>query len=142
MDSMWMRVGTQLLARVTGPMKFRLVLQPLMASFFAVRSGLADAKAGKTPYFWGLLSDHGQREDMIKDGWKSVGRVFILALVLDAVYQLIELHFIYPGEMIIVAIILAIVPYLILRGIVTRIARRKIAASTRPADTPPLRNAS
>ena len=142
MDSMWMRVGTQLVARVTGPMKFRLVLQPCMAAFFAIRAGLADAKAGKPPYFWGLLSDHGQRVDMLKDGWKSVGRVFILALVLDAVYQLIELHFIYLGEMIIVAFVLAILPYLILRGIVTRLARRKIAASTPAADIPPLRNVS
>ena len=124
MDQMWERVGTQLLARVSGPMKFRLVLQPCMAAFFAIRAGLADAKAGKSPYFWGLLSDHGQRVDMLKDGWKSVGRVFILALVLDAVYQIIVIHFVYPGEMIIVAIILAIVPYLILRGLVTRIARK------------------
>ena len=142
MDSMWMRVGTQLVARVSGPMKFRLVLQPCMAAFFAIRAGLADAKAGKPPYFWGLLSDHGQRVDMLKDGWKSVGRVFILALVLDAVYQLIELHFIYLGEMIIVAFVLAILPYLILRGIVTRLARRKIAASTPAGDIPPLRNVS
>jgi hypothetical protein len=142
MDSIWMRVGTQLLARVTGPMKFRLVLQPLMASFFAVRAGLADAKAGRTPYFWGLLSDHGQREDMIKDGWKSVGRVFILALVLDVVYQIIEIHFVYIGEAIIVAFVLAILPYLILRGIVTRLARRRIAASKPAADIPPLRNVS
>jgi hypothetical protein len=124
MDQMWERVGTQLLARVSGPMKFRLVLQPCMAAFFAIRAGLADARAGKPPYFWGLLSDHGQRVEMLKDGWKSVGRVFILALVLDAVYQIIVIHFLYPGEMIIVAIILAIVPYLILRGLVTRIARK------------------
>ena len=124
MDQMWERVGTQLLARVSGPMKFRLVLQPCMAAFFAIRAGLADARADKPPYFWGLLSDHGQRVEMLKDGWKSVGRVFILALVLDAVYQIIVIHFLYPGEMIIVAIILAIVPYLILRGLVTRIARK------------------
>lgn len=142
MDGVWVRFSTQLLARVSGPMKFRLVLQPAMATFFAVRSGLADARAGKPPYFWGLLSHPGQRVEMIKDGWKSVGRVFLLALVLDAVYQLIVLRFIYPGEMISVAIILAIVPYLIVRGLVTRIARRKIAAAARPADTPPLRNAS
>jgi hypothetical protein len=121
---MWERVGTQLLARVSGPMKFRLVLQPCMAAFFAIRAGLADAKAGKSPYFWGLLSDHGQRVEMLKDGWKSIGRVFILALVLDAVYQIIVIHFVYPGEMVIVAIILAIVPYLILRGLVTRFARK------------------
>ncbi|MGC1648403.1 MAG: hypothetical protein WA741_21505, partial [Candidatus Sulfotelmatobacter sp.] len=97
MDQMWERVGTQLLARVSGPMKFRLVLQPCMAAFFAIRAGLADAKAGKSPYFWGLLSDHGQRVEMLKDGWKSIGRVFILALVLDAVYQIIVIHFVYPG---------------------------------------------
>jgi hypothetical protein len=142
MDSMWMRVTSQLLARVSGPMKFRLVLQPTMAAFFAIRSGLADARAGKTPYFWCLISDPSQRAGMIKDGWKSVGRVFILALVLDAVYQMIVLHFVYPGEMIIVAFVLAIVPYLILRGLVTRFARRKIAASARPAGVPPLRKAS
>ncbi len=123
MDHMWARIGTQLLARVSGPMKFRLVLQPCMAAFFAIRSGLADAKAGKPPYFWGLFSDPAQRGAMLKDGWKSVGRVFILALVLDAVYQLIELHFVYPGEMVIVAFVLAIVPYLILRGLTTRVAR-------------------
>jgi hypothetical protein len=142
MDSTWTRFATQLIARVSGPMKFRLVLQPAMAAFFAIRSGLADARAGKTPFFWCLLSDPSQRADLLKDGWKSVGRVFILALVLDAVYQVIELHFIYVGEMIVVAFLLAIVPYLILRGLVTRIARKKIAPPTRTADTPPLRNAS
>ena len=124
MDGMWTRVGTEMVDRVTGPMKFRLVLQPVMAAFFAIRAGLADAKAGKPPYFWALLSDPAQRVDMIKDGWKSVGRVFILAVVLDVVYQIIELRFVYPGEMIIVAFVLAIVPYLILRGLVTRLARR------------------
>ena len=124
MDDMWTRVGHNLIDRVSGPMKFRLVLQPTMAAIFAIRSGLADAKLGKPPYFWGLLTDSGQREAMAKDGWKSVGKVFILAMVLDAIYQLIEEHFIYPGEMLIVAFVLAIVPYLILRGLVTRMARR------------------
>ena len=132
MDDIWTRVGSQLIARVSGPMKFRMVLQPVMASFFAIRSGLADAKAGKPPYFWGLLTHPGERAEMVKDGWKSVGKVFILAIVLDIIYQLIVLHTVYPGEMIIVAFILAILPYLILRGIVTRLARKKGAASARP----------
>ena len=142
MDHMWVRVATQLIARVSGPMKFRLVLQPCMAAFFAIRSGLADARAGKTPYFWCLLSDPGQRADMIKDGWKSVGRVFILALVLDAVYQIMVLHFVYLGEMIIVAFVLAIVPYLIVRGLVTRVARTNNTVLARAADAPPMRKAS
>jgi hypothetical protein len=125
MDHMWVRVGSQLLARVSGPMKFRLVLQPAMAAFFAIRSGLADARAGNPPYFWALICDRGQREAMLKDGWKSISRVFILALVLDVIYQIIVLRFVYPGEAVIVAFVLAIVPYLIVRGLATRVARKK-----------------
>ena len=37
----------------------------------------------------------------------------MLALVLDVVYQIIAEHFVYPGEAITVAIVLALVPYLI-----------------------------
>jgi len=123
MDDMWVRITSQLAARIHGPMDFRLVLQPAMAAFFAIRSGLADARDGKAPYFWSLLSDRADRVEIIKDGWKSVGRVFVLAVVLDVVYQLYVLHFVYPGEALIVAFVLAIVPYLILRGLVTRLAR-------------------
>ena len=130
MDDMWVRFTTDLIARVTGPLHFRLVLQPLMAAFFAIRSGLADASAGKPPYFWALLSNRSDRRAMIKDGWKSIGRVFLLAIVLDVVYQLYVLHFVYPPQAIFVALILAIVPYLILRGLVTRLARRKRGVST------------
>jgi hypothetical protein len=135
MDPMWTRVADSMVARVTGPMKFRIVMQPLMATFFAVRAGLADARAGRPPYFWALLSRHGEREAMLKDGWKSVGRVLILAIVLDIVYQIYEQHFVYPGEVLIVAFMLAIVPYLIVRGLVTRVARRKegwVAAKAEP----------
>ena len=125
MDDIWVRVIENLQDRITGPMKFRLLLQPLMASIFAVMSGLKDARLGKPPYFWALLTDPSHRRDMLKDGWKSVGKVFVLALVLDVIYQIIVLRFVYPGEAIIVALVLAIVPYLILRGLVTRLARMR-----------------
>jgi hypothetical protein len=50
MDDMWARYFRDLVDRFSGPMKFRLVLQPLMAAFFAIRSGLKDAKSGKPPF--------------------------------------------------------------------------------------------
>jgi hypothetical protein len=136
MHDMWGRIASDLIARVSGPLKFRLVLQPAMAAFFAIRAGLADAKAGRPPYFWSLLSDPAHRDYMLKDGWKGVGKVFILALILDVVYQIIVIHFVYPGEAIIVAIILAILPYLILRGLMTRFARSSKSVAQRPASTP------
>ena len=122
MEDMWIRFVDDLHGRIGGPMKFRLLLQPLMASIFAVMSGLRDARAGNPPYFWALLSNPGHRRDMLRDGWKSVGKVFVFALVLDVVYQLVVLRFFYPGETILVALLLAIVPYLIVRGLVTRMA--------------------
>ena len=136
MDDMLTRIGRDLIDRVSGPMKFRLFLQPAMAAYFAIRSGLADARAGKTPYFWCLVTDPAQRHDMLKDGWKSVGGVFILAIVLDVVYQIIVQRFVYPGETIIVAFVLAIVPYLILRGLVTRIARWNAVRHQQDRQTP------
>jgi hypothetical protein len=126
MDPMTARIMHNLAERVTGPMHFRLLLQPAMATFFAIRDGLKDARECKPPYFWGLFTDKGEREAMAKNGWKSVGKVFILAIVLDVVYQIIEHRWtIYPGEAVLVAIILAIVPYLLLRGPINRLVCRQ-----------------
>ena len=125
MDDVWTRLLEDMASRVTGPMKFRLVLQPVMAAIFAIRSGLADARNGKPAYFWTLFSDPAHRADMLEDGWKSVGKVFVLALILDVVYQIIATRFVYPGEAIITAFLLAIVPYLFLRGLTTRLARKR-----------------
>ena len=43
---------------------------------------------------------------------------------MDVIYQLIELKTFYPVEALIIAIVLAFVPYVVLRGIAARIARR------------------
>ena len=58
MDDMWTRLTHDLIARVSGPMKFRLVLQPLMASIFAIRAGLRDALER------GLDSDDGPEKSL------------------------------------------------------------------------------
>lgn len=126
MDHLAARIMENVTARVTGPMKFRLVLQPGMAIFLAVREGLKDAREGRPPYLWACLTDSGERKAMLKEGWKSVGKVFILAVVLDIVYQLIEHRWrVYVGEAVIVAIILALVPYLLVRGPINRIIRHE-----------------
>jgi len=125
MEDLLTRIFENLIDRVSGPMKFRLILQPLMAIIFAVRSGLKDAKGGRPAYFWALFTDSAHRRDMVRDGWKSVGRVFILAIVIDVIYQLIVFRWVYPVEALLVAAILAFIPYLLIRGLVNRIARRK-----------------
>jgi hypothetical protein len=125
MEDIWLRFAGNMVDRVSGPMKFRLLLQPTMAALLAIRSGLKDARAGKPPYFWTIATDRTARAELLRDGWKSVGKVFVLALALDVVYQIVELRFVYPGEAVIVAFLLAIVPYLVLRGLVTRLMSRR-----------------
>jgi hypothetical protein len=125
MDELLSRLATNLVGRIDAPMSFRFYLQPAMASIFAIISGLKDAKAGNPPYFWAMATNPAHRAELVKDGWKSVGKVFVLALMLDVIYQWIVQAFIYPGEAVIVAITLAILPYLVLRGLVTRIARSR-----------------
>ena len=125
MEDLLTRIFENLIDRVSGPMKFRLILQPLMATIFAIRSGLKDAKEGKPAYFWALFTDSSHRRDMLRDGWKSVGKVFVIAIIIDVVYQLIVFRWVYPVEALLVAAILAFVPYLLIRGPVNRIARHK-----------------
>ena len=124
MEDLFSRIIENLVGRVHGPLTFRLVLQPVMASFFAIRDGRRDARDGKTPYFWSLLSSPEHRREMLQDGWKSVGQVFVLAVAIDAVYQFIQLRWLYPVEAFLVACLLALVPYLLLRGLATRLTRR------------------
>lgn len=121
MDDLWLRFGENLADRFSGPMSLRLILQPVMASIFAIIAGLKDAEAGKPPYFWAMATDHSHRAEMLKDGWKSVGKLFLMAILLDVVYQFIVARFVYPGEAVVVAVTLAIMPYLIVRGLVNRL---------------------
>jgi hypothetical protein len=111
--------------RLSGPLKFRFILQPGMAIFLAVRGGLKDAKDGKPAYFWALLTGNAaERKAELKDGWKSMGKLFITATVMDAIYQYIVDRRVYPTEAVLVAVILAVVPYLLVRGPINRIVRR------------------
>lgn len=122
MEELFSRIYENLGERVSGPMHLRLYLQPTMASVFAIIVGLKDARGGKPAYFWTLFTQPEHRRDMLKDGWKSVGKVFIAAMLLDVIYQLVVQRWVYPFEAVLVAFILAIVPYLTLRGPVNRIA--------------------
>lgn len=123
MEDILTRVFENLMGRVSGPMKFRLVLQPLMAVIFAIRDGRKDAREGRPPYFWAIFTNPEHRRELLRDGWKAVGKVFVIAVIIDAVYQYIELRWFYPGEALLVAAILAFVPYLIIRGPVNRLTR-------------------
>jgi hypothetical protein len=111
---------TDFLARFDGPLHFRLFVQPLMAILFAVRDGTRDAREGRSAYLWTLLTDSAQRRYLLESGWKGISKVFVLAVVLDVVYQLIVWREVKPVQALLTAAVLALIPYVLLRGPVNR----------------------
>lgn len=114
----------ELIARDTGPLHLRLLLQPLVASILAIRSGLNDARKGCPVFFWTLALQPMQRQSLLRQLWKDVGKLFFAACMLDVVYQLLVLHWVYPVQTVLVATFLAILPYLVFRGLANRLGRQ------------------
>ena len=119
------RMLENILGRLTGPLTLRLVLQPGMALFFGTRDGFKDGREGRPPYFWAFVFKPWNRRELIRSGWKSIGKVFVMAVIIDAIYQYIALRWFYPGEALTVAFVLACVPYVLIRGPVSRLVRIK-----------------
>lgn len=117
------RIFHDLIGTIHGPLHFRVILQPAMAIFFAVRDGLRDARTDQPAYSWSLFTDAAHRRQRLRNGWKSISKIFIIALLLEVIYQAIVLHWFYPFEALLVAVLLALIPYLLVRGPVDRIKR-------------------
>jgi small basic protein len=126
---------SQIIGRIEGPFGSRIFIQPLVASIIGARAGVKDAREGRPAYIWALLTNSIDRYKLMLQSWNDVAKVFLAAFTIDIIYEIIVLGRIYLGQSLIVAIFLALVPYMIVRGPANRIARRwlnlKLRASTR-----------
>jgi hypothetical protein len=91
-----------------------------------------DAREGRPLYFWSIFTDWDHRREIIRDGWKDVGRVFVIAAVIDFIYRIVGLRSFYPSQALIVTVILAILPHLIVRSLLNRMAGRWPRGATAP----------
>jgi hypothetical protein len=117
------RLWQNLFERPGGPMVFRFFLQPTMAAIAAWRDGVDDARTGRSPFFMGALADPAQRTVRLNDALVATARIILLGLVIDGIYQAIEFKTFHPAEAVIIALVLAFLPYLVLRGLIARAAR-------------------
>ena len=100
------RMWSDLIDRPRGPMAFRFILQPSMAAITATRDGLGGPTA--------------RRLD-------ATARIILLGLAMDVIYQVMVFKMFYPVEALIIAILLAFVPYLLIRGLVVRVWHARAA---------------
>jgi hypothetical protein len=128
------RMLEELIGRVNGPLAFRLIIQPSVAAIIAIRAGSKDAREGRPAFGWAIVNDPVHRRERLREGWKDVAKVFVAAVVIDSVYEIIVFHRIYLHQPLIVAATLAIVPYLLIRGPLNRIAQNWIRRHQRPKE--------
>ena len=117
-----MRISDNMLARPGGALALRLLLQPTISAIIAIRDGIKDARTGRSPYFWTVLTDPQKRREQFREGIAATGKIILLAIVLDAICQYLTLKTFHPVEALIVAVLLAYIPYLLIRGPAMRIA--------------------
>jgi hypothetical protein len=122
MEELWTRFWTDVVGRWDGPLDFRLILQPAMAIFFGVRDGLRFAREGRSFLLWGGPKDPAERTAQLRSTWRSIGKVFLLAIVLDVIYQLWVFRWLFVPQTLFVAVVVALLPYLLVRGAVNFIA--------------------
>jgi hypothetical protein len=123
MGSFWSSYWNDFIARFDGPLHFRLFVQPVMATLLAVRDGIQDAREGRSAYLWSVITKPAQRRYLLESGWKRIVGIFALAYALDVVYQFIVWHTMKPLQALLTAVVLAMIPYALLRGPARRIAR-------------------
>src|SRR6476620_4259247 len=76
------RVWGDIFNRPGGPMTLRFILQPLMATIAALHDGIKDARAGRTPYLWTVLTNAEERGGRLRDGLIATSRTILIGLVM------------------------------------------------------------
>ena len=113
--------------RLTGPGRFRFILQPLIATILGIRNGRADARAGRAPYLMGLVTDRERRGELVREGVATIANLLLMGILLDSVFQWMILGQSYPGAALIVGPVLITTPYAIARALANRAARRPVS---------------
>ena len=122
MDFSFTQISDELLARISsGPMQFRLIVQPAMALLLGVRDGLMDARLGSPPFLWGLLFHRDRLKPYLKSALRRLQVPIVVATLADAIVQYLMLGYVRPITAVIVGTLLMGLPYSIARGLSNRI---------------------
>src|SRR5579885_2020952 len=112
-----------LIDRLDGPLHMRFLFQPAVAILIGIRDGISDARKGQPAYFWSILSRMNRSGPLLRAGLKSVSKVMVVAFVLDVIYQAIAFRYFHLVGAVLAMLVLAFVPYLLIRGPANRMAK-------------------
>lgn len=114
-----------MVARLSGPGRFRFILQPTVAILLGARDGVKDARAGACPFIWGIILRRDLRSQLLRSGLASVRNLVAIAVLLDLISQYLIFRQIHPGAALLLGPVLIAAPYSLARALANRIARRR-----------------
>lgn len=129
------RFFQDLVARLTGPGKFRFILQPIMAIILGTRHGIVDARANLPDFLLGVAFHAQHRRSFLRSGIAGVRDLVAIAILLDVIFQAIIFHNVHPGAALLVGPVLIAIPYSLARALSNRIYKgRKSQTSAASAN--------
>ena len=105
----------------SGPMAFRFILQPSMSATVAIHDSVKEARTGCS-----RLTVEGHPRDRtgrLRGELVATARIILLGIAMDVIYQFLVFETFYPAQALLIALLLAFIPYLLIRGPATLIAR-------------------
>lgn len=111
--------------RLTGPGRFRFLLQPATAIVLGIRSGIIDARVGNPPFILAFLFDTKRRSSLLKQAFSQLSVLIAMSILLDLIAQFLILREVYPVPALILGPVLIAVPYSTARSITGKFARRQ-----------------
>jgi len=108
--------------RLTGPGRFRFVLQPLVAILLGVRAGRRDAAARRPPFLLAVIAHPQHRRQVLVETARELANIVLVGILLDAVAQWLILGVSHPGAAVVVGPVLITLPYSVARALANRMA--------------------
>jgi hypothetical protein len=120
------RFWDELIAQSAGPLAFRFALQLGAASLLAIHDGYKDARDGRTPYLRTILHSPRRRKTRLLEGLRAIVFVLLLSAMIGVIYQTIAMKGFHPIQLMDIIILLAFVPYMLVRGPAQRFFRWRL----------------
>jgi hypothetical protein len=113
------RLWRNLLDAPSGPMSFRFILQPSMSATVAIHDSVK--RTGRSRLT--VAGNPRERMGRLRGELVATARIILLGIEMDVIYQLLVFETFYPAQALLIALLLAFIPYLLIRGPATLIAR-------------------
>jgi len=121
MSSLLPFVAEQLSVRVIAMFDGRLIAQAVAGAMLGLIDGLSDAERRRPPYLWSRVEGAGELGALLSKGGDAV-KVLAFGVAIDATNQFVSSGAIDLGEAVVVALVICVAPYALLRSVVTALA--------------------